>query len=93
MTPARLQFIIDHCRGRRTGEVVNYRDLARFLQVQPITLRRWLNGERPIPRAIELLFEIHHAWPEVNAESVQSLINERDRGAAANEKLDVDPSP
>jgi hypothetical protein len=82
VTPTRLQFIIDHCRGRGGGEVVTYRDLARFLKVQPITLRRWLSGERPIPRAIELLFEIHYAWPEINSETVQRLIDERDRKAA-----------
>jgi transcriptional regulator with XRE-family HTH domain len=82
VTPARLQAIIDQCRGRRGGAVATYRDLARFLGVQPITLRRWLSGERPVPRAIELLFEIHYAWPEINAASVQRLIDERDRKPA-----------
>lgn len=82
MTPERLQTIVDRCRGRRSA-VATYRDLARFLGVQPITLRRWLSGERPVPRAIELLFEIYDAWPEINSESVQRLIDERDRKAAA----------
>lgn len=85
MTPERLQLIIDHCREHGAGVLVTYQDLARFLGVQPITLRRWLSGERPIPRAIELLFEIHFAWPEVNSASVQRIIDERDRRTAADD--------
>lgn len=82
MTPERLRFILNSCLPRRAGAVENYRDLARFLEISPVTVRRWLSGARPIPRAIELLFEIHHAWPEINSASVQRLIDERDRQAA-----------
>jgi len=78
MTPERLRYIIDHCRNRANSPIETYAALARFLHVHPLTIRRWLSGERPIPRAIELLFEIHCAWPEVNAASVQALIDARD---------------
>jgi hypothetical protein len=47
---------------------------------------------RAVSHETELLFEIHHAWPEINSESVQSRIDERDR-RAPNEKRGVDPSP
>lgn len=82
MTPARLQAIIDQCRARRSDARVTYRDIARFLGVQPITVRRWLSGERPIPRMAELLFEVFLARPDINAETVQRWIDERDREAA-----------
>lgn len=82
MTPERLRSIIDACRARHRARRMHYRALARFLGVQPITLRRWLNGERPIPRAIELLFEIHAARPEINIETVQRMLDEGDRKRA-----------
>jgi hypothetical protein len=80
MTPERLQEIIEHCwRVRRKSSLsAHYRDIASFLQVDPATLRRWLYGEAPIPRAVDLLFEIFAAWPEVTAERVREIIRVRD---------------
>lgn len=81
MTPERLRLLIDEdClrRRRRGGRAATYRGIARFLGVQPITLRRWLRGQRPVPRSIEVIFEILHGWPEVTSEAVDNLIRERD---------------
>jgi transcriptional regulator with XRE-family HTH domain len=67
MTPERLREIIERCVVRRREEnnrVVHQRDLARFLGVEPITLRRWLRGHRPIPRQTEIIMEIYDAYPE-----------------------------
>jgi transcriptional regulator with XRE-family HTH domain len=51
-------------RRRREGKAAHYRELARFLGVEPITLRRWLSGERPIPRTVEVVMEMYDAYPE-----------------------------
>jgi hypothetical protein len=78
MTPERLAFLVDHCRRqRRIASVGAYlRDIAGFLEVEPITLRRWLAGQRPIPRAVELVLEILHGWPEVTMPEIERLIRE-----------------
>jgi hypothetical protein len=81
MTPQRLDFIIDDCfrHRRKAARSAHYQDIARFLQVEPITLRRWRSGERPIPRTVEIIFEIFHAWPEVDAAKIERLIEQRDK--------------
>jgi hypothetical protein len=81
MDAARLNFVIEQClrRGRREDRRVFHAEIARFLGVQPITLRRWLRGERPVPRQAEVIFEILHHWPEIRAEAVDNLIAKRDR--------------
>jgi hypothetical protein len=85
MTPERLQFLLDHClRLRRArGDVVggvegHYAHMARFLGVEPITLRRWRTGARPIPRPIEIIMEILHAYPQITTDAVNNLISARD---------------
>lgn len=61
--------------GRRREDLpLFHADIARFLGVAPITLRRWLNGERPVPRHVEIIFTILHFWPEVRAEAVDKFI-------------------
>jgi hypothetical protein len=60
------------------AQAAHYQDIARFLGVEPITLRRWLRGKRPIPRAVEVVMEIFHHWPEVRAEAVDQVIRRRD---------------
>lgn len=84
MTPARLRFIIEHCpnRGRRPLRGM-YGELARFLRVTPLTVRRWLNGERAIPHPVELVLEIKFAWPSIDAAAIQRVIDARDRQEAA----------
>jgi hypothetical protein len=78
MTPERLAFLVDRCRRRRrrAAQSADYRDIAAFLEVEPITLRRWLAGQRPIPRAVELVFEILHCLPEVTLAEIERLIPE-----------------
>lgn len=91
MTPERLEFIIRHCfRLRRKASLsAHYIDIARFLHVTPITLRRWLSGERPIPRSVEIIFEIFHSWPEIDAPTVDQLIAARDRTAGRTESAEL----
>lgn len=81
MTPERLQLIIDACLSHRRDRDVSahYRDIARFLHIEPHTLRRWLTGERPIPRPVEIIFEIFYAEPTINARMVEALIAQRDK--------------
>lgn len=81
MTPERLQFVLEHCfqKRRKEGWAAHYGDTARFLGVSPMTLRRWLKGERPVPRQVEIILEIFHFWPEVRAELVDKVIEERAR--------------
>jgi hypothetical protein len=76
MTPERLAFLVDRCRQRRRRRSLSadYRDIAAFLEVEPITLRRWLVGARPIPRAVELVFEILHCLPEATLAELERLI-------------------
>jgi hypothetical protein len=83
MTPERLNYLIEGKlrRRRKAGQAAHYADIARFLGVEPITLRRWLKGRRPIPRAVEVVMEIFHRWPEVTAELVDEAIRARDEAA------------
>jgi hypothetical protein len=76
MTPERLAFLVDRCRCRRRRRSLSadYRDIAAFLEVEPITLRRWLAGQRPIPRAVELVFEILHNLPEATLAELERLV-------------------
>jgi hypothetical protein len=84
MDAARLNFVIEQCLrdGRKEDRRVFHLEIARFLGVQPITLRRWLKGERPVPRMAEVIFEILLNWPEIRAEAVDKLIERRDRRLA-----------
>jgi hypothetical protein len=78
MTPDRLRFLLEECfqRQRAQGRPGNYELTARFLGVTPMTLRRWLKGYRPIPRAVAALVEIFHEYPAVCAERINSLLGE-----------------
>lgn len=76
MTPSRLRHIIEHSRSIRAGPLTTDRSLASFFHVHPITLRRWLNGDVPIPRATELVFEVHHAHPHLNSVAMTAAISE-----------------
>jgi hypothetical protein len=81
MTPGRLNEVIEQCfrLHRIEGREAHYDAIARFLGVQPITLRRWLRGERPVPRTVDVIMTIFQAWPEVvRAEAVDKLIRARD---------------
>lgn len=81
MTADRLRFVIEQCLRlrRREDRTMFYRDFALFLGVQPITVRRWLRGERPVPRQVEIIFEIFHHWPEISPEAVDNAIARQDR--------------
>jgi hypothetical protein len=81
MDAARLNFVIEQClrHRRREDRPIFYADFARFLGVQPITLRRWLKGERPVPRMAEIIFEIFRHWPEIGPEAVDNVIAKRDK--------------
>jgi hypothetical protein len=57
---------------------VHYRNVARFLGVEPQTLRRWRTGETTIPRPIEIIMEVLHAYPQVTADAVNNIIRARD---------------
>ena len=37
-----------------------------------------MRGERPIPRMAEIVMEVFHEWPEVNAERLAQVIERRD---------------
>jgi hypothetical protein len=52
--------------------------LARFLEVDLSTLQRWLSGQEPIPRTVEIIMEILGHWPEVTIEAVDEIIAKRD---------------
>jgi len=51
MTSERLNDLIEHCfrLHRLDNREAHYRNIARFLGVEPITLRRWLTGASPVP--------------------------------------------
>jgi hypothetical protein len=85
MTPERLRYLIDDCLRVRRKQSLNafLEDIARFFEIKPITLRRWLRGQRPIPRGVEIVLEIFQAWPEVTAESVDEVIKQRDGASKA----------
>jgi hypothetical protein len=78
MTPDRLNYLINICKHRKGSETAHYGRVAQFLGVEPITLRRWLSGERPIPKQVDIIMEIMHFWPEVTAEDVDRVIRARD---------------
>jgi transcriptional regulator with XRE-family HTH domain len=69
MEPERLAHLIESCfqRRRRAKLPYSYANVARFLGVTPMTLRRWLRGDAPIPRSVEIVMEIMHENPEVRA--------------------------
>lgn len=81
MEARRLNHVIEQCLrgGRKEDRRVFHAEIARFLGVQPITLRRWLKGERPVPRMAEIIFEILLNWPEIRAETVDNVIAKRDK--------------
>ena len=85
MTADRLNDLIEHCMRlhRIDGREAHYRNIARFLGVEPITLRRWVTGASPVPRHVEVIMEILHAFPEVRAETVDKLIRARDEASRA----------
>ena len=88
MTKDRLRFVIEQCylRERLAGRPARYEGTAQFLGVRPITLRRWLRGERPIPRQVEIILEIFHEWPAVRAERLAEIIARHDGGIATRER-------
>jgi hypothetical protein len=83
MTPQRLAHLVNLFKRRAGSPTEHYASVARFLGVEPITLRRWLSGERPVPRQVEVIMEIFHFFPEVTAETVDKLIQARDEGSEA----------
>ena len=83
MTKERLNHLIKTCKRRPADDGVFYREIAGHLGVAPITLRRWVSGDRPVPRLVELVMEIYHFWPTVTAEAVDKLIQARDEGTKA----------
>ena len=80
MTADRFNYLVEHCLRlhRIDGREAFYRNIARFLGVTTMTLRRWVTGASPVPRQVEIIMEILHAWPEVRAEAVDKLIKARD---------------
>jgi transcriptional regulator with XRE-family HTH domain len=78
MTKERLRFVIEHCyrRHRIEGDPARYEDTARFLGVTPMTLRRWLRGERPVPRWAAVILEIFHHLPEIDGKAVDKWVEE-----------------
>jgi hypothetical protein len=83
MTPQRLAYLVNICKHRAPNDAAHYANVARFLGVEPITLRRWMAGDRPVPRQVEVIMEIFHFFPEVTAETVDKLIQARDEGSEA----------
>ena len=83
MTADRFNELVEHCMRlhRIDGREAHYRNIARFLGVEPITLRRWVTGASPVPRQVEVILEILHAFPEVRAEAVDNLIRDRDEAS------------
>ena len=83
MTPERMKELMEagFRRRRQNGEPAHINHCAKFLGVTPMTMRRWLKGEAPIPRPIEIIFEGFEAWPETfNPQAVDKVIEERDNG-------------
>lgn len=81
MTHEQLRLLLNACNHH--GEAGHYEAVARHLGVAPITLRRWLSGERPVPRQVEVIITIYHFWKQVTAEGVDKLIQARDEGSKA----------
>jgi hypothetical protein len=87
MTPERLNFLIEDCFRHQAGRPdaglqAHYVNIARFFEVDVQTLRRWRAGLRPIPRAVEVVMEIFHAYPQVTADAVNNVIRARDDEAS-----------
>lgn len=74
MTPERLAFVVDRLRGR-----VSHAHVARILRIAPLTLRRYLKGERPIPSRVEIVLEILHAHPNITTDVIDRLIAKLDQ--------------
>jgi hypothetical protein len=83
VTAERLNDLIEHCMRlhRIDGREAHYLNIARFLGVEPITLRRWVTGASPVPRQVDIILTILHHWPEVRAEAVDNLIRDRDEAS------------
>ena len=83
MTPERMRFVMEAGFRdlRRNGAPAHLEHCARFLGVQPVTLRRWMRGERPIPRQVEIIMEIFHHWPEIRLQAVDKLLRARDEAS------------
>ena len=81
MTKERLRYLINICKHREGSETQHYERVARHLGVGAITLRRWLHGETPVPRQVEIIMTIYHLWPEVTAEAVDKVIQAHDEGS------------
>lgn len=82
MTPERLKHFIELCFRERRMEnrELFHNEIARHFGVTPLTLRRWLSGERPIPRSVEVGMTIYRFYKDVRAEAVDKLIQALDEG-------------
>jgi hypothetical protein len=82
LTPARFELLVGACirRHRLRNSEAHWTDIAAFFAVTPNTVRRWRQGETPIPRAVELVMEIFAAWPEVTASAVMERMKAQDLG-------------
>jgi hypothetical protein len=77
VTPERLAYLLEVCsrkRRKRGSDTKHHGDVARFLDINPRTLQRWLAGEVPISRKAAIILEIFHHWPEVTAAKVDRLL-------------------
>lgn len=77
MDKERLRFVLEQCylKQRLKGKAARYEDTARYLGVTMTTLRRWLKGERPVPRQVAIILEIFHAY-EVDADRVSAMVDD-----------------
>jgi hypothetical protein len=88
MTPERFKVLVEQCLARKRGRggpdgvEAHYSDIARFFGVDPLTMRRWRTGKTPIPRPVEVVMEIFHAYPQVTADAVNNVIHARDEEAS-----------
>jgi hypothetical protein len=69
-------------RGGLDGVEAHYSDIARFLGVDPLTMRRWRTGKTPIPRTVEIIMETFNAYPQVTADAINNVISARDAEAS-----------
>jgi len=83
MTPERLRFLLEDClrHQRRVARSAHQAAVARFLGVEPVTLRRWLRGAQPVPRQTDIIMEIFHRRPDITAEVVDNWIRARDEAS------------
>jgi hypothetical protein len=94
MTKERLKHLINACKHRQGSQAEHYLAVAGFLDVAPVTLRRWLNGDRPAPRQVVIIMTVFHFWPEVTAEAVDKQIHALDEGSRTwVAKSDIEDSP